>query len=89
MSIIERLSIGTTVDHRIHGRGVVMQGWGAWNACRNCYARVEGTHCPGCKTDDLLQVSGLGIYDVRFFGDGKTHSVNRCHLRIVTAGERA
>lgn len=90
------------VKHPVHGVGEVLEEWGTWLVCRNCFKpmpkTIRGVQRTGpvkrarhpisgaatvCCSDGLLMVSGYNIFDIRFFKDGKTRSINACWLTLV------
>ena len=67
------ITIREAVQHKRHGRGVVVRQWGSWKACKICLA-PEGE----CNHKRLLfDVSGQDIYDVRFDGIIQIYSINK------------
>ncbi len=88
-----KIKQGDHVLHSVHGFGLVLQEWGTWKACHQCY-------CPFCKTHDefkvdkdglairdnkgkplpnYYEVSGVGIFDVKF--GNEICSINRVWLQ--------
>ena len=85
-------SKGDMVMSPTYGRGEVLEEWGTFISCRNCFRplpRVKRGKFGGlvtlCCGDLPLPVSGQNIFDVKF-NDGKTRSINACWLtKIETA----
>lgn len=73
-----RIKKGDFVFHATLGRVEVLEEWGLFFACRNCYKPLEGPRAKCCG--DPLGVYGGGIFDV-LCADGKTRSINKQWLR--------
>lgn len=63
------------VRHRRYGIGEVVEEWGIFASCPECFASVPFYQNTRCHNKKPAMVSGAGIVDVRF-ADGKTHSIN-------------
>jgi len=64
------------------GLGEVKDAWGVFTACRLCFMESHVDKCPKCG-GDTVQVSGAGIYDVKFQCDGKVRSIHWHWLRMA------
>ncbi len=75
---------GGRVRHKRYGAGVVQREWGSWFVCRNCFTEMEREgKCPYCgrMQKDLKNISGAGVYDVRF--GNRTRSISHDWLRPI------
>lgn len=82
------------VESPTYGRGLVLEEWGVFFTCRDCLRLIDIPRRVGhdgrhptfkptkCCNTGVLLVSGKNIFDVRF-GNGKTHSINEAHLKLV------
>jgi len=66
------LKPGGAVLHRKYGIGHVIQQWGVWESCRQCYApNYDCRHTAG-----KLKVSGEGVFDIKFFSRPEIRAIN-------------
>lgn len=63
------------VRHRTHGIGEVVEEWGVFASCPECFESVPVHRKTRCHNRRPLMVSGAGVVDVRF-SDGQRHSIN-------------
>jgi hypothetical protein len=74
-----RILQGDWVTYPIHGVGQVIEAWGNFHACGNCFAVcLPGRPTESCNSRPIA-IRGRGIFDVRF-ADG-LHSINKLWLR--------
>ena len=70
------ISVGDRVVHKTHGHGLVIEKWGSFWACTQCFKTLESgnskCHCGGRAHG----IPGAGVCDVLFYKDGKTRSIH-------------
>lgn len=89
-------AVGQAVQHkRTEERGIILQEWGSWKACRICFAEMPlgAPQCPSCASPtskwwrgiwaaNTFTISGDGIYEVDFASGRK--SVSRDMLKSAS-----
>lgn len=74
---------GDTVVSKSYGVGEVLEEWGTFTSCRNCFRPAQPYEwLTECCDAPPLTVSGRDIFDIKF-RDGKTRSVNAAWLRLL------
>ncbi len=66
---VEQLALehGDHVHHETHGAGVILNEWGTWPACSNCYKELDGKpKASQCCDAPVLSIPGNGTMVVKF-----------------------
>ena len=87
----KKISVGDIVTHLKLGLGRVMEEWGSWKSCPNCYARVDPTGfdknsrpiyppCDYChqEVEFPINVNGTSVVEVKF--GHEIHAINKLWL---------
>lgn len=76
------LKMGDIVTHETYGMGIVVEVWGVFLSCRQCFRPVTSHGATSCCGVLPAIIGGKGIFDVEF-SDGKTHSIHQRWLKRV------